>query len=319
MLEVLKVDQFGCDIGATSISRDISFGLQQGQILAIVGESGCGKSVTFSRMFGLGVYSARRGRVQLCGEDFFAKTDRQQRQFRGRNMGFLFQDPTQAFNPCMTLGAQLIRANIELLGWSKQAALQKAIHLLTECEIQSPRAALSLYPHQLSGGMLQRVMLAMALMHDPAILIADEPTTALDAINTTKILGLISHLCKHREMACILITHDFDVVAAVASHIGVMYAGELVEFGAAATMVSQPYHPYSKALLACRPRGQQLDRSRPLAVIPGQPPSLNQLPSGCAFHPRCSEAMQLCQRRKPLEFGAVKCWLKAGELDDVAF
>lgn len=318
MTEVLNVQQFGCSIAGVPISREINLRLAAGDIVAIVGESGSGKSVTFSRMFGLGAVSARCGKVYLNDEDFFAKTSQQQRLYRGRHIGFLFQDPSQAFNPCMRLGAQLIQACVYHLAWTKAAATAKALQLLRECEIESPEQCLRQYPHQLSGGMLQRVMLAMALMHEPALLVADEPTTALDQINTSKILELISRLCRDRQMACVLITHDFDVVASVATHVGVMYAGELVEFGDAETIVARPRHPYSQALQACRPRGQQLNKQMPLAVIPGQPPSLEHLPSGCAFHPRCSAAMQICQRQAPGSSEQLKCWLAAIEVADAS-
>ena len=300
---LLQVRNFNCYVGdqhaPIHIANDICFSLNAGEVMAIVGESGCGKSLTFSRMFGVGEYTEVSGDIHLGGTAIHNLSAQKLSRFRGKHIGFLFQDPALAFNPTMTLGKQLCEGPLSHGLMTKKEAVAKAIGLLAECDLEQPEQLLSLYPHQLSGGMLQRVMLAMALMCDPLLLIADEPTTALDAISAQKVLALISRFSQKRNMACLLITHDFDVVNQVASHVGVMYGGELIESGLLNDVMYAARHPYTKALQQCRPVRGNINKSEKLTVIDGQPPIFTAMPSGCAFHPRCPNAMEICAQQAP--------------------
>lgn len=310
---VLTVKDFNCWLSGSQnpihVSRDINMTIEVGSIVAIVGESGSGKSVTFSRLFKFGHMHDSSGEVSLNGQCLNVLGRKAYEDYRNRHVGFVLQDPSTAFNPTMTVGDQLIEASISLGLMTKPEAIKRALYLLEQCDIYEPEKCLSLYPHQLSGGMLQRCMLVMAMMHKPQLLIADEPTTALDAINVSKVLTLIRKLCTENHTACILITHDFSVVNKIASHVGVMYAGQLVEFSDVSELTTRPKHPYTQALQSCRPHYGQLDKLQALPVIEGQPPNLINLPSACAFHPRCKQAMNICAQEAPKNINGVLCWL----------
>ena len=265
----------------------VSFSLERGRTLGIVGESGSGKSVTSLGIMGLHGGSARiSGHIRLDGEDLVAASATRVRELRGDKMAMIFQDPLSSLHPYFTVGSQIIEAYRIHNDVSKQAARKHAIDLLGRVGIPQPSVRVDDHPHQFSGGMRQRAMIAMALSCDPELLIADEPTTALDVTVQAQILDLISDLQSEFGSAVIMITHDLGVVAELSDDILVMYAGRVVEYGSAAQIFGRPSHPYTWGLLSSMPR---LDRERTsrLVPIPGTPPSLIRVPPGCPFHPRC--------------------------------
>ena len=265
----------------------VSFSLERGRTLGIVGESGSGKSVTSLGIMGLHGGSARiSGHIRLDGEDLVAASATRVRELRGDKMAMIFQDPLSSLHPYFTVGNQIIEAYRIHNDVSKQAARKHAIDLLGRVGIPQPSVRVDDHPHQFSGGMRQRAMIAMALSCDPELLIADEPTTALDVTVQAQILDLISDLQSEFGSAVIMITHDLGVVAELSDDILVMYAGRVVEYGSAAQIFGRPSHPYTWGLLSSMPR---LDRERTsrLVPIPGTPPSLIRVPPGCPFHPRC--------------------------------
>jgi peptide/nickel transport system ATP-binding protein len=300
LLEVrdLRV-QFRTDDGLVKAVDGLSFDLERGHTLGIVGESGSGKSVTSLAIMGLHGGSGTKitGQIRLDGEDLVSATPERVRQLRGSKMAMIFQDPLTALHPYYTIGAQIIEAYRVHNKVSKKAARQRAIDLLGRVGIPQPSVRVDDYPHQFSGGMRQRAMIAMALSCDPGLLIADEPTTALDVTVQAQILDLIVDLQAEFGSAVIIITHDLGVVAEVADEVLVMYAGRATETGEAADVFSQPGHPYAWGLLNSMPRldAARVDRLRP---IPGTPPSLINVPSGCPFHPRCAY---------PAEVGGDRC------------
>ena len=265
----------------------VSFSLERGRTLGIVGESGSGKSVTSLGIMGLHGGSARiSGHIRLDGEDLVAASATRVRELRGDKMAMIFQDPLSSLHPYFTVGSQIIEAYRIHNDVSKNAARKHAIDLLGRVGIPQPSVRVDDHPHQFSGGMRQRAMIAMALSCDPELLIADEPTTALDVTVQAQILDLISDLQSEFGSAVIMITHDLGVVAELSDDILVMYAGRVVEYGSAAHIFGRPSHPYTWGLLSSMPR---LDRERTsrLVPIPGTPPSLIRVPAGCPFHPRC--------------------------------
>jgi peptide/nickel transport system ATP-binding protein len=288
MLEVrdLRV-QFGTDDGLVKAVDGLSFDLERGRTLGIVGESGSGKSVTSLAIMGLHKSGNITGEVRLDGEDLIAATPERVRQLRGAKMAMIFQDPLTALHPYYTVGAQIIEAYRVHNKVSKQVARKRAVDLLGRVGIPQPAVRVDDYPHQFYGGMRQRAMIAMALSCDPELLIADEPTTALDVTVQAQILDLIVDLQQEFGSAVIIITHDLGVVAEVADDVLVMYAGRAAEIGSAEDVFLRPGHPYAWGLLGSMPRldGAVADRLRP---IPGTPPSLINVPSGCPFHPRCT-------------------------------
>jgi len=292
MAPLLEVDElrihFRTDDGLVRAVDGVSFVLDRGQTLGIVGESGSGKSVTSMGIMGLhqGTKAEISGHIRLDGEDLVAATPARVRELRGSKMAMIFQDPLSSLHPYYTVGQQIVEAYRIHNQVSRQAARQHAIDLLGRVGIPQPKVRLDDYPHQFSGGMRQRAMIAMALSCDPELLIADEPTTALDVTVQAQILDLISDLQSEFGSAVIIITHDLGVVAELSDDILVMYAGRIAEYGSAADIFGQPDHPYTWGLLASMPR---LDRERTarLVPIPGTPPSLIRVPSGCPFHPRC--------------------------------
>ena len=288
------------------------------ETLALVGESGCGKtmlalSIGSSRTRGLLPPTARivSGRILFRGTELTCLDEKQLRTIRGGQIAYIFQDPMTSLNPVMSVGEQLLEAIQLHEGLDRKAGWQKGVDLLTQVQIPSPEERIRQYPHQLSGGMRQRVMIAMALAGNPQFLIADEPTTALDVTTQHEILTLLQQLKTARGMAVLLITHDLGSVAPHSDRIAVMYAGRIVEVGRTTEFYKSPSHPYSQALLACLPkvgRGRQ-----EISAIPGSVPDLRSPPSGCPFHPRCLEVIDRCSgeepRLKPLREGhSVSCW-----------
>ena len=282
--------------GVARAVNGVSFHLQPGETLAILGESGCGKSVTAQALMGiLDEPPARitRGEIRYDGVDLLKLSEEDRRKYRGDRIAMIFQDALSALNPVYTVGFQLAEVFRVHRGMSRGDAKRKAVELLDQVRIPDAKKRINDYPHQFSGGMRQRVMIAMALALDPEVLIADEPTTALDVTVQAQIMTLLAELQRERTMGLILITHDMGVVAGVADRIAVMYAGRIVEEAGVYDIYGRPAHPYTKALLESIPR---LDGRSKLAVIAGSPPALTDVPQGCAFHPRCAYAADVCRQ-----------------------
>ena len=285
----LKV-HFPTDDGLVRAVDGISFRIERGETIGIVGESGSGKSVTSQAILGLHRRSRAQssGQIWLDGEDLMTVDDERLRELRGNKMAMIFQDPLSAMHPYYTVGAQIVEAiRVHHPDTSKDAAKKRAIDLLGLVGIPSPARRVDQYPHEFSGGMRQRAMIAMALSNDPALLIADEPTTALDVTVQAQILDLMRKLQSEFDSAIIMITHDLGVVAEMADEILVMYGGKAVEHGPVEEVFYRPQHPYGWGLLTSMPRLARA-RTERLNPVPGNPPSLINIPPGCAFHPRCA-------------------------------
>ncbi len=277
----------------------VSFELHPGETLGIVGESGCGKSVTALSIMRLqrpGVIKS--GKVMFKGEDLTKATEGEMRDIRGREIAMIFQDPMTSLNPVFRTGWQVAEPLRLHHGWNAKKSLDSAINMLSRVGIPSAASRAEDYPHQFSGGMRQRVMIAMGLTTTPEVLIADEPTTALDVTIQAQILDLLRHVNREFGTATILITHNLGVVAGMCKRIVVMYAGRIVEAGPTIDVFAHPKHPYTWALLRSIPR-LDADRHEPLKPIEGLPPNLVDLPSGCAFHPRCAFKVDRCSRDVP--------------------
>jgi peptide/nickel transport system ATP-binding protein/oligopeptide transport system ATP-binding protein len=279
----------------------VSFSLGRGEVLGVVGESGSGKSLTALSILRLLPRGGRivGGEVRLAGTSLANLSEEQMRAVRGRRIAMIFQDPMTSLNPYLRVGEQLAEVGVIHLGLGQAQATERAIALLERVGIPDARARARSHPHELSGGMRQRVMIAMALLCDPEVLIADEPTTALDVTIQAEILELLSDLVRERGLSVILITHDLGVVATVATRVLVMYAGRVVESGPSRAVLSTPRHPYTLALLESVPR-IDVPAKGPLASIPGMPPRLDQGPfRECAFAPRCRFVHDACRREEP--------------------
>ncbi|NHT76659.1 ABC transporter ATP-binding protein [Rhizobiaceae bacterium CRRU44] len=292
---------FATDRGMVKAVRDVSFSVREGEILSIVGESGSGKSVTLLSLLGLHDRKTTRvdGMVAFRGRGILDLNPSELRRIRGREIGLISQDPMTALNPVYTIGWQIaeqIRAHEAI---SARAAKKRAVELLGEVGLSNPQEAVDRYPHQLSGGMRQRAVIAMALSCNPALLVADEPTTALDVTVQAQVLDLLLRLRKDFGSAIILITHDMGVVSEVADRVAVMYAGRIVERGETEAMFKSPLHPYSWGLMGSIPplTGPRLAR---LKSIPGMPPTPDRIGEGCGFAPRCAFARPACLERPPL-------------------
>jgi len=290
----LKVDdlrvQFPTEDGVVSAVDGVSFSVQKGKTLAIVGESGSGKSVTSQAIMGLinRKSATMTGEVRLDGEELVSARPEQVRSLRGKRMAMIFQDPLSSLHPFYSIGKQLSEAIRVHQDVSKSAALKQSMEMLARVGIPNPERRVQDYPHNLSGGMRQRVMIAMALLNDPELLIADEPTTALDVTVQAQIMRLLEDLQGETGMGLILITHDLGVVNEVADRVAVMYAGKIVETGVIDEVFTRPAHPYTEGLMASIPQAEaKKGRLRP---IRGVPPNLAAIPSGCSFHPRCPRA-----------------------------
>ncbi len=286
--------------------RNVSFSLQRGEILAIVGESGSGKSVTGLSLLKLHGKEAKiRGEVFLESDEILTKTENEMRSIRGKKIAMIFQEPMTALNPVFTVGFQLAEVLSLHANLSGDALQRRAVELLTQVGIPEAELRLKSYPFQLSGGMRQRILIAMALAAKPEILIADEPTTALDVTIQAQILRLLRSINENEHTAIIFITHDLGVVAKLAHRVAVMYAGEIVETGSVEEIFNGAKHPYTKALLASV---TNIERGRKLHAIHGTPPSLATIPQGCAFEPRCSVREDACLKEIPLKQIANHTW-----------
>ena len=296
MSRLLEVEALEVSFGAASAVRGASLALDRGETLCLVGESGCGKSVTALAVMGLLARNASRraARLSFDGQDLRGLDERGMSRLRGNRMAMIFQEPMTSLNPAYTVGSQMAEVMLRHRGGTRAAAMARAEDLLGRVRITSPAMRLGQYPHQLSGGLRQRVMIAMALMCDPELLIADEPTTALDVTVQAQILRLLLDLQKDLGLAMLLITHDLGVVARVAHRVAVMYAGEVVETAAAADLFARPTHPYTRGLLACVPVPGKVARGAALGSIAGVVPRLGPGFSGCGFRDRCGEATAAC-------------------------
>ena len=310
---------FGTRDAAVHAVNGVSFHVREGELLGVVGESGSGKSVTMMsllRLLPMPPAEIVSGRVMFEGQDLRLLDDEALRHVRGGRIGFVFQDPMTSLNPVFTVGFQLIEPLREHLGLSKQEARQRAADLLALVGIPNAAERLNDYPHQFSGGMRQRVMIAMALACDPKLLIADEPTTALDVTIQAQIIDIVKDLRRKLGMAVVWITHDLGVVAGIADRVVVMYGGQIVETARVNALYDNPTHPYTKALLGTMP---SLDgaRSEKLSTIPGQPPLLTEPPRSCPFAARCPAVHDRCHQANPplvsiAEGHDVACWLVGG-------
>ncbi len=299
--------------GPVRVLEDVAFTIGRGEIVGLVGESGSGKSVTSLAVMRLLGDQGRidRGRIRLDGTDLTALSDREMLAVRGHRVSMIFQEPMTSLNPVFTVGFQIAETLIEHLRLSRAQAAARAIELMRRVGIPAPGERAGDYPHQLSGGMRQRVMTAMAVACEPALLIADEPTTALDVTIQAQILDLIAALRRDTGTAVLLITHDLGVIATTAESVIVMYAGQIVEKAPVADLFATPRHPYTRLLMRSIPTvGKRRAR---LDAIEGSTPSASSFPPGCRFHPRCPDAQSRCRERMPaLETGAdarqVRCW-----------
>lgn len=300
LLQVRDLEvRFATAQGEARAVRGLGFELETGQTLGIVGESGSGKSQTALALLGLQARQARiGGSVRFEGRELLGLDEREWNKVRGNRIGLVFQDPMTSLNPYLSIGAQMAEVLVRHRGLGHAAALAECARMLDAVRIADAAARLRQYPHEFSGGMRQRVLIASALLCRPSLLIADEPTTALDVTVQAEILALLRQLQEDLGLALLLISHDLDVVAEVCERVLVMYAGRAVESGPAARLLTTPRHPYTAGLLASRPR---LDAplGEPLRPIPGQPPDPARLPSGCAFRPRCPEALPICASELP--------------------
>lgn len=287
--------------------RGISFELFAGEAVGLVGESGCGKSAAVQALLKLEPAQSMEGKAFFDGEDLLAQSTAQLSRFRGREIGMVFQDPMSSLNPTMNIGDQIAEGLIYHRLATKQEALQKAAELLHLVGIPEAELRLIQYPHSLSGGMRQRVLIAIALACKPRLLIADEPTTALDPTISSQILDLLKTLQRKLQTSLLLITHDLSIVASACERVLVMHAGKIVEQGTVEEVFLFPKHPYTQMLLQTLPR---LDRPKSERLVPinGAPPSLFSIPVGCPFAPRCPHAFDLCQQKEPLLIKQAACW-----------
>ncbi|HZY99925.1 MAG TPA: ABC transporter ATP-binding protein [Candidatus Baltobacteraceae bacterium] len=312
---------FRTEDGPVTAVNGLSLQLGAGETLGIVGESGSGKSVTALSIMRLLAKNAAvtADRIAFDGENLPEKSEAEMRKIRGHKIAMIFQDPMTSLNPVLTIGEQIAEAVRVHLGLSKHDARDRAVEMLEKVRIPSPAARLNDYPHQFSGGMRQRVMIAMALSCNPQLLIADEPTTALDVTIQAQVLELMNELQQETGAAIILITHDLGVVAEVCKNVLVMYGGNMVEYGTAEQIFGDPGMPYTQGLLASLPRLDDTEHRR-LEPIKGQPPNLLNLPPGCAFAPRCIYRMAICDdpvRLYDLGEGHVsRCWLYDENVED---
>jgi oligopeptide/dipeptide ABC transporter ATP-binding protein len=306
---------FKTDDGYVNAVNGLSYSVESGSTLGIVGESGSGKSVnalSIMRLIPTPPGRIKATKIALRGEDLLAKSEPEMRKIRGKDVAMIFQDPMTSLNPVLTVGDQISETIRLHLGLSKKDALTKTVDMLRLVRIPLPEKRVREYPHQLSGGMRQRIMIAMALSCDPGVLIADEPTTALDVTIQAQIIDLMNEMQQRLGSAIVMITHDLGVVAETCKYVLVMYAGNLVEYGTADQIFTAPKHPYTMGLLASLPRLDEKQATR-LIPIDGQPPNLLRLPAGCAFAPRCRFRMPACEAPVPLyDFGAghvARCFL----------
>jgi oligopeptide/dipeptide ABC transporter ATP-binding protein len=322
MSPVLAVDNlstwFDTEQGALKAVDEVSFQLDAGDTLGIVGESGCGKTVLSLSIMRLvptppGRYVS--GRIKLSGVDLLSLSEKEMRKVRGKAISMIFQEPMTSLNPVFRIGAQISETIRLHQGCNRTESHHKAIEMLRLVGIELPEKRIKDYPHQLSGGMRQRVMIAMALACHPQLMLADEPTTALDVTIQAQILALINALKRDMGTSVILITHDLGVIAENAQQVAIMYAGKFVEYADVKDLFSHPLHPYTEGLLHSIPRIEgYYSRNKRLPIIPGVVPDLSRLPQGCRFHERCPDVMPICRDEEPALIGQgfpiryVRCW-----------
>jgi dipeptide transport system ATP-binding protein len=315
-IENLSVE-FPTSAGTLRAVDQVSMTLDEGEILGVVGESGSGKSVTMLALMGLVAYPGKitADRLAYDGRDLLKMSDRERRRLTGKDIAMIFQEPSTSLNPCFTIGFQLAETLKKHEGMDGKAAKRRSIELLEQVGIPAPESRLKAFPHQMSGGMNQRVMIAMAIACNPRLLIADEPTTALDVTIQAQILDLLMSLQRERGMALVLITHNMGVVAETAQRIMVMYAGQIMEDRDVASLFAAPQHPYSAALLAALP--ERSEGERRLATIPGMVPGLHDRPQGCLFSPRCAYATDHSRLVQPdlrsWQDGQIRCHYPLGD------
>jgi len=290
---------FATSAGLVRAVDGVSFAIERGEVLGLVGESGCGKSVTSLSIMRLVPPPGRvtAGRILLEGEDLLDKDAEAMRRVRGARIAMVFQEPMTSLNPVFTIGDQIAAAVLAHAAGSRRAAWERAVEMLDRVQVPSPRERARDYPHRLSGGLRQRAMIALALAPGPQLLIADEPTTALDVTIQAQILDLLRRLQAERGMAVLLITHDLGVVAELCHRVAIIYAGRIVEMAPVASIFRQPLHPYTRGLLRCLPHPSRF--GQPLSSIDGAPPDLRQVDGGCRFAPRCPHAVESCRRDEP--------------------
>jgi peptide/nickel transport system ATP-binding protein len=298
---LLDVQDLSVTFGRTAAVRGASFRLEKGETHCLVGESGCGKSVTALAIMGLLARGGERRatRMVFAGTDLLSLSDRAMARLRGNRISMIFQEPMTSLNPAFTVGSQMAEVLTRHKRASRAAALERAVELMGRVGITAPQMRLGQFPHQLSGGLRQRVMIAMALMCDPELLVADEPTTALDVTVQAQILRLLARLKREFGLSILLITHDLGIVARVADRVSVMYAGEVVESAPTNGLFRAPQHPYTRGLLSCVPVPGKVQRDKPLGSIPGVVPTIAPGFSGCAFRSRCAYADATCERDIP--------------------
>ena len=299
--------------GALQALSDVSFEIRPGEVLGVVGESGAGKSLTGAAIIGLLEPPGRisSGEVWVSGRRIDQFSDDQMRLVRGREIGAIFQDPLTSLNPLYSVGRQLIETIETHLGLTRTQARQRAVELLESTGIPAARERIDHYPHQFSGGMRQRVVIALALAAEPKLIVADEPTTALDVSIQAQIIELLKKVCREHSAAVMLITHDMGVIAETADRVVVMYAGRVIEEGRVEDLIRDPKHPYTAGLMGAIPSvNRHVER---LAQIDGAMPRLNAIPEGCAFNPRCQQVMAVCKQDLPELFqtstSRAACWL----------
>lgn len=318
MARLLEVNNLSVEFphrrGVMQALHEVSFYIDGGEVLGVVGESGAGKSLTGNAIIGLLEPPGRLagGEIRFDGRPLHAASEETMRRIRGKEIGAIFQDPLTSLNPLYTIGHQLTETIQTHLQLSHRQARNRAIELLAATGIPAPADRINHYPHQFSGGMRQRVVIALALAAEPRLVVADEPTTALDVSIQAQIIDLLKKLCKELNTSIMLITHDMGVIAETAHRVAVMYAGRIIETGPVQQVIQQPLHPYTAGLMRSIPDiSRNLEQ---LEQIPGSMPRLDAIPAGCAFHPRCAYVMDICRAKRPeLESRGsrqVACWLE---------
>jgi oligopeptide/dipeptide ABC transporter ATP-binding protein len=300
-MPLLSVEQLSIRFGATEVVRGVDFSIERGEVLGLVGESGSGKTLTALSIVGLLPNRATTaGSIRFEGEELLGLDEGGLNEFRGRRIGIVFQDAMRALNPMLSIRTQLtesLRYHLEL---SREEAIERALDWLRAMEIPAPEKRIRDYPHQLSGGMRQRVMAAVSLACEPDLLIADEPTTAIDVTAQAEILRLLREQVERLNSAMLFITHDFGSLAAISDRVAVMYAGRIVEAGEAEALFARPSHPYTQGLLRTVPRLEVIDSRREFESIVGAPPTPGALPTGCSFSPRCAFVSPRCRVEDPM-------------------
>lgn len=320
LLEVRQLQvEFRTRKGVLVALDDVSFHINKGEVLGVVGESGAGKSLTGASIIGLLEPPGRitKGEILLDGRRIDNLDDDSMRRIRGKEIGAIFQDPLTSLNPLYTVGRQLVETIVTHLGLTSSQARKRAIELLESTGIPAAKERIDHFPHQFSGGMRQRVVIALALAAEPRLIVADEPTTALDVSIQAQIIDLLKTLGREHGTSVMLITHDMGVIAETADRVAVMYAGRIAEIGAVREVISQPQHPYTRGLMGSIPSIS--NTAEMLTQIDGSMPRLNAIPSGCAFNPRCPHRMGVCTDRRPdlmpAEGSRAACWLYASEVE----